>query len=40
MSPVVWGIAGYVALNLAVGFFASRRVASEEDFFVAGRRLG
>lgn len=40
MSPVVWGIAAYVALQLAIGVIASRRVSSEEDFFVAGRRLG
>jgi Na+/proline symporter len=30
----------YLALQLAVGAWASRRVASEDDYLVAGRRLG
>ncbi len=31
---------GYLAVQLAVGAWASRRVRSEDDYLVAGRRLG
>lgn len=30
----------FIAIQLGIGMWASRRVKSEEDFFVAGRRLG
>lgn len=40
-SPVVLAaILAYVGLQLALGFWVSRRVATEEDYLVAGRRLG
>ncbi|MEZ6016811.1 MAG: sodium:solute symporter [Planctomycetota bacterium] len=40
MTALLAGILAYVALQLAVGVLASRSIASEADFFVAGRRLG
>lgn len=40
MSPMVLGILGYVAAQSLVGVAVSRRVRSEEDYLLAGRRLG
>ena len=40
MNAVTLCILGYVALQLAVGAWVSRRVRSEEDYMVAGRKLG
>lgn len=40
MSPILLGILGYVALQVLVGLAVSRRVRSEEDYLLAGRRLG
>ncbi len=34
------GIAGYVAAQLAIGIWVSRRISTEEDYLVAGRSLG
>ncbi len=39
MSPIVWGLAHYVGIQLLIGILVSRRVRSEDDFLVAGRRL-
>lgn len=40
MTPVLAGILAYVGLQLLVGLWVSRRIASEDDFLVAGRKLG
>jgi SSS family transporter len=40
MSPVLAGVLVYVALQLAVGIAVSRRIRTEDDYLVAGRRLG
>lgn len=40
MTPVLLGVLGYIAAQLALGFWVSRRVRTEEDYLVAGRRLG
>jgi Na+/proline symporter len=40
MTPVLLAILGYIAAQLALGFWVSRRVRTEEDYLVAGRRLG
>lgn len=40
MTPVAIGVACYVALQLAIGVWVSRRVKTEEDYLLAGRRLG
>jgi SSS family solute:Na+ symporter len=39
-TPLLAGILAYVALRLAVGVVAARRIANDDDFYVAGRRLG
>ena len=40
MNAVVWGIGLYILAQLGVGFLVSRFVRSEEDYILAGRRLG
>ncbi len=40
MEPVLVAILAYVVLQLAVGAWISRRIRTEEDYLVAGRRLG
>lgn len=40
MNAVLWGIAGYVFVQLVVGVIVSRRVRTESDYLLAGRRLG
>ncbi|MDH4282101.1 MAG: hypothetical protein OEV36_05580 [Myxococcales bacterium] len=32
-------ILGFVLIQLGIGYWASRRVADEDDYLVAGRRL-
>ncbi len=40
MNTVLIGVMGYVALQLLVGVLVSRRIASEDDYLLAGRRFG
>jgi Na+/proline symporter len=40
MQPVLIGIGAYLAVQFAVGLLVSRRIASETDYLLAGRRLG
>lgn len=40
MSGLLAALIAYVGLQLAVGLIVSRRVATEADYLVAGRRLG
>lgn len=40
MTAHLAALLGYLVLQLAVGAWAARRVRSEEDYLVAGRRLG
>lgn len=40
MNTVLLGIMLYVAMQLVVGVLVSRRIASEDDYLLAGRRLG
>lgn len=40
MPGVLIGVLGYVLLQLAVAFVVARRIRTEDDYFVAGRRLG
>ncbi len=40
MTPTVYAIAGYLLLQFALGIWISRRIRTEEDYLVAGRRLG
>jgi SSS family transporter len=40
VSPLLLALLAYVALQLAIGAWVSRRIRSEDDYLVAGRRLG
>ncbi|MDF2771336.1 MAG: Na+/solute symporter [Geminicoccaceae bacterium] len=40
MTPTLAAVIVYMVVQLAIGVWASRRIASEEDYLVAGRRLG
>ena len=40
MNIVLFGILAYVLVQFAVGTWVSRRMASEADYILAGRRLG
>lgn len=40
MTPALAGILGWIVLQLGIGYWASRRIVSEEDYLVAGRSLG
>ena len=38
-NTVILIVAGYMLLMLLIGWWSSTRIASNEDFMVAGRRL-
>lgn len=40
MSAVLWGILAYLILQFGIGIYVSRRIRTESDYLVAGRRLG
>lgn len=40
MNPVLLGLLAYVLAQFAIGVWASRRIASEKDYILAGRSLG
>lgn len=40
MTPILWGLFAYIAVQLAIGFLVSRRIHNNEDYVLAGRRLG
>lgn len=40
MTLILAGIVAFVLVQLGIGWWASRRVASDDDYLVAGRRLG
>jgi Na+/proline symporter len=40
VNPLLLGLLAYVALQLLIGFVVSRRIRTEEDYLVAGRRMG
>ena len=40
MSPLLAAILAYVALQLVIGFVVSRGIRTEDDYLVAGRRMG
>ncbi|MBI5851164.1 MAG: sodium:solute symporter family protein [Planctomycetes bacterium] len=40
MEPLLLGVLGYVVIQLAIGAWVARRVRSEDEYLVAGRRLG
>jgi Na+/proline symporter len=40
VTPLLWGIFAYLAIQMAIGVWAARRVKSSDDYWVGGRRLG
>ncbi|MCS7212545.1 MAG: hypothetical protein NZ844_13065, partial [Chloroherpetonaceae bacterium] len=40
MNAIQLSILGYVLLQLVIGFLLSRRIHTESDYLLAGRRLG
>jgi Na+/proline symporter len=40
MTPILWGLIVYIAVQVAIGFLVSRRIHNNEDYVLAGRRLG
>jgi SSS family solute:Na+ symporter len=40
MNPILVGILAYVSIQIAIGVVVSRRIRTEDDYLVAGRRLG
>lgn len=40
MTPVLAAIGVYLALQFGIGIWVSRRIRTEDDYLVAGRRLG
>jgi Na+/proline symporter len=40
MTPALVAIVAYLLLQLGIGIWVSRRITSETDFLIAGRRLG
>ena len=40
MTPALAAIAAYLLLQLGIGVWVSRRITSENDYLIAGRRLG
>ena len=40
MNLVLFGVLGYVVVQLGVGAYVSRRIRTEDDYLVAGRSLG
>jgi Na+/proline symporter len=40
LSPLLIGVGAYLAIQFAIGVAVSRRIRSETDYLLAGRRLG
>jgi Na+/proline symporter len=40
MTPMLAAILAYLAIQFGIGIWASRRVRTEDDYLIAGRRLG
>lgn len=40
VNPLLIALVGYIALQLAIGVVISRRIRTEDDYLLAGRRLG
>ncbi len=40
MTPLLLAILAYIALQLGIGLVISRRIRSEDDYLLAGRRMG
>ncbi len=40
MTAAAWAIAFYLLVQFGIGIWASKRIATEDDYLVAGRKLG
>ncbi|MDX2129205.1 MAG: sodium:solute symporter family protein [Chloroherpetonaceae bacterium] len=40
MNWILFGIVTYVALQIVIGFWASRSISTEDDYLLAGRKFG
>lgn len=40
MNAVLWGILAYLVLQFGIGAYVSRRIRTESDYLLAGRKLG
>jgi Na+/proline symporter len=40
VTPLLWGVLGYLLAQMLLGVWVSRRISTESDYWVAGRRLG
>ena len=40
VTPLLWGIAAFMIVQFTIGVVVARRVVTEEDYLVAGRRMG
>jgi SSS family solute:Na+ symporter len=40
LTPVLFGISAYILAQLGIGILVSRRISTEDDYLVAGRKLG
>jgi Na+/proline symporter len=40
MNMTLIGVGAYIAVQLGIGFWVARRIVTEDDYLVAGRRLG
>jgi Na+/proline symporter len=40
VTPLLWAVLGYVLAQMLLGVWVSRRIASESDYWLAGRKLG
>jgi Na+/proline symporter len=40
VNAVLWGILAYLLVQFGIGIYVSRRIKTESDYIVAGRRLG
>jgi Na+/proline symporter len=40
VTPLLWGVIAYLVAQMLLGVWVSRRVSTESDYWVAGRRMG
>jgi len=40
VNTVLWGVLAYLLVQFGIGIYVSRRIRTESDYIVAGRRLG
>src|SRR5688500_15144610 len=40
MTLTLLGVLGYIAVQLLIGWWVSRRIRTEDDYLLAGRRMG